>query len=165
MFKNESLDDIRQKKIVLRCIIISLFLLTQFATTLIRAQTPESYSNSIDINQSQQPATSVLPEQSLEPHKPARKIHRIGTAIPAPPDAVSIKSTEAGAIRRPTPLSSGCINCGTVDFINPSLQGNQLNAIINGVVAGTVAREVIRPGENTHSPQNPHFPRPLHGQD
>jgi len=165
MFKNESLDDIRQKKIVLRCIIIFLFLMTQFATTFIRAQTSESYSNSVNANQSQQPATSALPEQSPEPHKPARKIHRIGTAIPAPPNAVSVKSTEAGAIRRSTPPSSGCINCGIVDSINPSLQDNRLNAIINGVVAGTVAREVIRPGENTHSPQNPHFPIPLHGQD
>lgn len=158
MFKNKSLDDTRQKKIILRCMAISLFSMTQFATTCIRAQTSEPYSASANTQQSRQPATSALPEQLPEPNKPVRKIRRIGTAIPPPANAVSIKSTEAGAIRRPMPSPAGCINCGTVDFINPSLQGNQLNAIMNGVVAGTVAREVIRPGTSAHSPQNPHYP-------
>ncbi len=158
MFKNESICDIPQEKDVLCRIAALLFLMVQFEMSFVLAQTPESSQNSTNINQSDQSVTRALPKNLPEANKPTRKIHRIGTAIPAPPNAVSIKSTEAGVIRRPTSSPSGCMNCGAVDFIHQSTQGNQLNAIINGVVAGTVAREIIRPGTNIQVPQNPNYP-------
>ncbi|GKS68946.1 hypothetical protein W03_09500 [Nitrosomonas sp. PY1] len=116
-----------------------------FFAQLVMAQAP-GIRNPVDANQSQQPVMSTSPENLQESKtKSTRKIHRIGTAIPASPNAVSIKSTEAGMIRRSAtlPSSSGCTNCGIVDFVSQSLQGNQMNAIVTGVVAGTVAREVI----------------------
>ncbi len=76
-------------------------------------------------------------------NRPPRVIHRVGTAIPAPRNSVSIKSTDAGYIPR-QPAVSGCINCGIIDFIQRSTSGNVLNAITSGVVAGTIAREVNR---------------------
>ena len=76
-------------------------------------------------------------------NRPPRVIHRVGTAIPAPRNSVSIKSTDAGHIPR-QPAVSGCINCGVIDFIQRSTPGNALNAITSGVVAGTIAREVNR---------------------
>ena len=158
MFKNESMCDIQQKKNVLCRITTLLFLMVPFEIPFVFAQAPEPSQNSTNINQSDQSVIRALPENLPEANKPTRKIHRIGTVIPAPPNAVSIKSTEAGVIRRPTSSPSGCMNCGAVDFIHQSLQGNQLSAIVNGVVAGTVAREIIRPGTNTHVPQNPNYP-------
>ena len=157
MFKNESMCDIQQKKNVLCRITTLLFLMVPFEIPFVFAQAPEPSQNSTNINQSDQSVIRALPENLPEANKPTRKIHRIGTVIPAPPNAVSIKSTEAGVIRRPTSSPSGCMNCGAVDFIHQSLQGNQLSAIVNGVVAGTVAREIIRPGTNTHVPQNPNY--------
>lgn len=158
MFKNEPMCDIRQKKNVLCRITTLLFLMVPFEMPFVFAQAPEPSQNSTNINQPNQSVIRALPENLPEANKPTRKIHRIGTAIPAPPNAVSIKSTEAGVIRRPISSPSGCMNCGAVDFIHQSPQGNQLNAIINGVVAGTVAREIIRPGTNTQAPQNPNYP-------
>lgn len=87
--------------------------------------------------------TRPLPENPPDLNRQPRKIHRIGTAIPAPQSSISIKSTDAGIIRRPPP-TSGCTNCGIIDFVNKLGQGPGLNAIAGGVVAGTVAREVIR---------------------
>ncbi len=75
--------------------------------------------------------------------RPPRIIHRVGTAIPAPRNSVSIKSTDAGHIPRQSAVS-GCTNCGVIDFIQRSTSGNALNAITSGVVAGTIAREVNR---------------------
>lgn len=97
--------------------------------------------------------TRPLPENSSDLNKQPRKIHRIGTAIPAPRSSISIKSTDAGAIRRPSP-APGCPNCGIIDFVNKLGQGPGLNAIAGGVVAGTVAREVIR--------QTPHAQGTIH---
>ncbi len=107
-----------------------------------------------DLNQQQQLQSSNLPPQTSvenlsDPNKVQRKMHRIGTAIPAPQNAVSIKSTDAGHIRRLPPVA-GCSNCGIIDFVNKITQGSGLNAIASGVVAGTVAREVLR--------QSPHVP-------
>ncbi|TXI19375.1 MAG: hypothetical protein E6Q62_04285 [Nitrosomonas sp.] len=109
---------------------------------------------SSDLNQQQQLQSSNLPPQTSvenlsDPNKVQRKMHRIGTAIPAPQNAVSIKSTDAGHIRRLPPVA-GCSNCGIIDFVNKITQGSGLNAIASGVVAGTVAREVLR--------QSPHVP-------
>lgn len=102
----------------------------------------------------QNPTTQSSPENPSDQNKPPRKIHRIGTAIPAPQNSISIKSTDAGAIRRPPP-GSGCPNCGIVDFVNKIAQGPGLNAIASGVVAGTIAREVIRQTPYPHDINHP----------
>lgn len=99
--------------------------------------------------QSQRLTTQPSPESPPDVNRPPRTVHRIGTAIGAPRNSVSIKSTDAGAIPR-QPAASGCINCGVINFINRIGQGSGLNAIAGGVVAGTVAREIIR--------QNPYPP-------
>ena len=52
---------------------------------------------------------------------------------------------------RQPPPASGCINCGIVEFVNKIGQGNNLNAITSGIVAGAIAREIIRP----HSANQP----------
>ncbi|MBK7493660.1 MAG: hypothetical protein KBF68_07645 [Nitrosomonas sp.] len=98
--------------------------------------------------QSQYPATQP-PETPPDVNRPPRTIHRIGTAIGAPRNSVSIKSTDAGVIPR-QPSTAGCINCGVINSINRIGQGPGLNAIAGGIVAGTVAREIIR--------QNPYPP-------
>ncbi len=154
MSKNKFLDGVKRARLNWCVITMIPIFLAQFAM----AQAPGIH-NPADANQTQQPIMPTLPENLPESNtKPARKIHRIGTAIPAPPNAVSIKSTEAGMIRRPAPLlsSSGCTNCGVVDFVNQSLQGNQMNAIVNGVVAGTIAREVIRPRNAENNLNSPY---------
>ncbi len=88
-------------------------------------------------------APQSLPETPPDLNKPRRTVHRIGTAISAPRNSVSIKSTDAGAIRR-QPTASGCANCGIINSINKIGQGSSMNAIAGGIVAGTVAREIIR---------------------
>jgi hypothetical protein len=122
--------------------IITIIMLSTLDVNFIFAQaTPTDYSPQ-QIPDSHSPATQP-PSNPLDLNKPPRKIHRIGTAIPAPPNSISIKSTDAGAIHRRSP-TSGCSNCGIIDFVNKIGQGPGLNAIASGVVAGTVAREVIR---------------------
>jgi len=103
-----------------------------------------------------QPAPPEIPPDLNS--RPPRAVQRIGTAIPPPRNTVSIKSTDAGAIPRQSPLS-GCINCGVVDFVNKMGQGAGLNAIVSGVVAGTIAREVI--GHMPH-PQGGYHPQSGH---
>lgn len=90
-----------------------------------------------------------LPEIPPDLNKPPKTIHRIGTAISAPRNSISIKSTDAGVIRRQSP-ASGCINCGTINSINKIGLGSNMNAIAGGVVAGTIAREVIRHAPYSH---------------
>ncbi|MCE7914735.1 MAG: hypothetical protein DYH15_08635 [Nitrosomonas sp. PRO4] len=132
---------------------VIMFMLIQLLTLAsIRITAAQTLSS--DINQQRQHQSSNLPPQSpaenlSDSNKPQRKVHRIGTAIPAPQNAVSIKSTDAGSIRR-LPSAAGCNNCGIIDFVNKITQGSGLNAIASGVVAGTVAREVLR--------QSPHVP-------
>ena len=93
--------------------------------------------------------------------RPPRAVQRIGTAIPPPRNSVSIKSTDAGVIPRQSPMS-GCINCGVVDFVNKIGQVPNMNAIVSGVVAGTIARGVI--GQVPHGPHSGdmHHPHDSH---
>lgn len=89
------------------------------------------------------------PETPPDTGKPPKATHRIGTAVSTPHNSVSIKSTDAGIIRRQPP-ASGCANCGIIDFVNKITQGSGLNAIAGGVVAGAVAREVLRQAPHPH---------------
>lgn len=102
----------------------------------------------------QNPTTQPLSESPSDQNRPPREIHRIGTAIPAPQNSISIKSTDAGRIRR-QPAAAGCINCGIIDFVNKISQGTGLNAMASGIVAGTVAREVIRQTPHPHGLTHP----------
>ena len=141
------------------------------AASITYAQSPNpDHSNqppSRQQNLTTQPAHESPPGLS----RPPRTIHRSGTAISTPRNSISIKSTDAGIIHRQPP-TSGCINCGIIDFVNRIGQGNSLNAIASGVVAGTVAREIIHPhgtsrpdtmggahgdhGDNMANPNNPY---------
>jgi len=108
-------------------------------------------------SETQNLTTQSLPPDTPLDSKPPRTIHRIGTAIGAPRNSISIKSTDAGAIRRQSPVS-GCINCGIINSINKIGQGSGMNAIAGGVVAGTVAREIIRQTPHPHNPDYPQAP-------
>ncbi|PXW91194.1 hypothetical protein C8R34_101103 [Nitrosomonas sp. Nm84] len=121
-------------------VILAISIFSILAANSAFAQSSDTAQN---YQQPSEPTTRPLPENPSDLNKQPRKIHRIGTAIPAPRNSISIKSTDAGAIRRPPP-TSGCTNCGIIDFVNKLGQGPGLNAIAGGVVAGTVAREVIR---------------------
>jgi hypothetical protein len=101
--------------------------------------------------------TQSLPSNILLDSKPPRTIHRIGTAISAPRNSISIKSTDAGAIRRQSPVS-GCTNCGIIHSINKIGQGSGMNAIAGGIIAGTVAREITRQIPHPHNPDYPQAP-------
>lgn len=94
--------------------------------------------------------TQRQPEEISDQPRPPRKIQRIGTALGTPPGSVSIKSTDAGPVHR-RPTKSACSNCGIIDSINKI----NLNTIAGGVVAGTIAREVIR-----QAPQAYPYPHP-----
>ncbi|MBS0299561.1 MAG: hypothetical protein JSR32_06465 [Proteobacteria bacterium] len=117
-------------------------------------------SSGVDQDQRRQPQSQRLttqpsPESPPDVNRPPRIIHRTGTAIAPPRNSVSIKSTDAGIIHRQPP-ATGCSNCGIIDFVNKIGQGPGLNAIVGGVIAGTVAREVMR--------QNP-YPQGTNGSD
>ena len=125
----------------------------------------------VDIAFAQSSSSIQNPSSPPDLNNPPRTIHRTGTAIGAR-NSISIKSTDAGIIHRQPP-ASGCTNCGVIDFINKMGQGNSLNAIAGGVVAGTIAREVMRhatphshgsnhpntmsgvPGDHGHTMTNP----------
>ncbi|UJP00520.1 MAG: hypothetical protein LZF64_01665, partial [Nitrosomonas sp.] len=54
------------------------------------------------------------------------------------------------------PAASGCINCGVINSINRIIgQGPGLNAVAGGVVAGTVAREIIHQNPYPHDTNYP----------
>ena len=108
-------------------------------------------------SETQNLTTQSLPPDTPLDSKPPRTIHRIGTAIGAPRNSISIKSTDAGAIRRQSPVS-GCINCGIINSINKIGQGSGMNAIAGGIVAGTIAREIIRQTPHSHNPNYPQAP-------
>ena len=137
------------KSVILMTIISGLF--TTNSTLAQSSGTQQSYQQPA---RPQSPTTQSSPENRPDQNKPPRTIHRIGTAIGAPRNSISIKSTDAGAIRRQPP-GSGCTNCGIVDFVNKIGQGPGLNAIAGGVVAGTVAREVIRQTPYPHDINHP----------
>lgn len=139
-------------------------ILTVMATAIAVAQQPVSESSQHSLPQSQSPMQQPIPATPPGIDKPPRAVHRIGTAIGAPRNSVSIKSTDAGIIHRQPP-AAGCSNCGIVNFVNRIGQGPGLNAIAGGIVAGTIAREVlqqsqhhpgiIHPETGDHHPINP----------
>ncbi len=124
-------------------------ILTVCATTVAFAQSSGANQDQRQQMQSQRLTTQPAPESPPDVNRPPRIIHRTGTAIAPPRNSVSIKSTDAGIIHRQPP-TAGCSNCGIIDFVNKIGQGPGLNAIAGGVIAGTVAREVMR--------QNPYPP-------
>lgn len=123
--------------------IVTIIVLSALDVNFIFAQATNTDYIQQQAPSSQNLTTQSLPENPPNLNKPPRKIHRIGTAIPAPPNSISIKSTDAGTIHR-RPPASACSNCGIIDFVNKIGQGPGLNTIVSGAVAGTVAREVIR---------------------
>ena len=124
--------------------IVAAIILSTFTVNITFAQSPDTDQSYQQSARPQNLTTQPLPENPPDLNRPPRIIHRVGTAaIGVPRNSISIKSTDAGIIRR-QPLASGCINCGIIDFVNKIGQGPGLNAIVSGVVAGTVAREVIR---------------------
>lgn len=120
--------------------VVSASISSMFIVDITFAQSPNAdHSNQTPLR-SQSLTTQPVPESPPDLNKPPRTIHRIGTAISTPRNSISIKSTDAGIIHRQPP-ASGCINCGIIDFVNKIGQGNNLNAIASGIVAGTVARK------------------------
>ena len=129
--------------------VVSASISSMFIVDITFAQSPNAdHSNQTPLR-SQSLTTQPVPESPPDLNKPPRTIHRIGTAISTPRNSISIKSTDAGIIHRQPP-ASGCINCGIIDYVNKIGQGNNLNAIASGIVAGTVAREIIRPHGTNH---------------
>lgn len=131
---------------------VSTIFLTVCATTAAFAQSSGAYQD--QRQQSQRLTTQPAPESPPDVNRPPRIIHRTGTAIAPPRNSVSIKSTDAGIIPRQQP-AAGCSNCGIIDFVNRIGQGPGLNAIAGGVIAGTVAREVMRQNPYPHGTGNP----------
>ncbi|MDR4521525.1 MAG: hypothetical protein R3E36_13205 [Nitrosomonas sp.] len=93
---------------------------------------------------------------------PVRTMQRTGTAIVGARNSVSIKApmpVSFIAPQRHPPLSplpqsgSNCINCGIIDFINIA-QGNAINAMASGIIAGTIARKTV----NMHIRKPDHTP-------
>lgn len=124
--------------------VVATSIFSMFAFDIVFAQSQNAdQSNQLPLNLQGLVAQSI-PENPPDLSRPPRTIHRIGTAISTPRNSISIKSTDAGTIPRQPPVS-GCINCGIVDFVNKVGQGNNLNAIASGIVAGTIAREIIHP--------------------
>lgn len=156
------------KKTCLHAILISMIIF--FASQHAAAQTGDVYDQNELPQQQQTLSTRSLPPTpgiKPDPHMPVRTMQRTGTAIVGARNSVSIKSTDAGIVHRPAapsaPLSplpplpqsgSNCINCGIIDFINIA-QGNAINAMASGIIAGTIARKI---GEHGAHPQTDHTP-------
>jgi len=124
--------------------VVSASIFSLFAVDITFAQSPNADHRNQPPSNSQNLIPQSAPDSPPDLSRPPRTIHRVGTAISTPRNSISIKSTDAGTIPRQPP-TSGCINCGIVDFVNKIGQGNNLNAIASGIVAGTIAREIIRP--------------------
>ncbi len=92
------------------------------------------------------------PAQKPESGMTGRAIDRTGTAFSGR-NSVSIKSTDAGQIPR-YQQNSGCINCGTVDFINVIGQGG-IDLITGGIISGVIRNKVFQHGHGQHYPVNP----------
>lgn len=129
--------------------VVSTSIFSLFAVDIACAQSPNADHRNQPPSNSQNLIPQPVPESPPDLGRPPRTIHRVGTAINTPRNSISIKSTDAGIIPRQPP-ASGCINCGIVDFVNKMGQGNNLNAIASGIVAGTVAREIIHPHGTNH---------------
>lgn len=150
-----------RKKTCLHAVLISMIIF--FASQHAAAQTGDVYDQNELPQQQQTLSTRSLPPTpgiKPDPHMPVRTMQRTGTAIVGARNSVSIKSTDAGIVHRPAapsaPLSplpqsgSNCINCGIIDFINIA-QGNAINAMASGIIAGTIARKI---GEHGAHPQS-----------
>jgi hypothetical protein len=135
---------------------LSASIFSIFSVNITFAQSPSADHSNQPPSRSQSLTTQPVPESPPDLSRPPRTIHRVGTAISTPRNSISIKSTDAGIIHRQPP-ASGCINCGIVDFVNKMGQGNNLNAIASGIVAGTIAREIIRP-HGTNQPDTTGIP-------
>lgn len=135
---------------------LSASIFSIFSVNITFAQSPSADHSNQPPSRSQSLTTQPVPESPPDLSRPPRIIHRVGTAISTPRNSISIKSTDAGIIHRQPP-ASGCINCGIVDFVNKMGQGNNLNAIASGIVAGTIAREIIRP-HGTNQPDTTGIP-------
>jgi len=153
-----------RKKTGLHAVLISVVIF--FASQHAAAQSDAMHAQS-GLPQQHTLSTSSLPPRpgiKPDPHMPVRTMQRTGTAIVGARNSVSIKSTDAGIIHRPAaasaPLSplpqsgTSCINCGIIDFINIA-QGNAINAMASGIIAGTIARKI---GEHGAHPQPDHTP-------
>lgn len=133
-----------------KLVLVSAVILGSFSATDACAQSANvDQQGHRQLPRSQSLTTQPLSESPPDLNRPPRIIHRTGTAIGAPRNSISIKSTDAGIIYR-QPSASGCINCGIIDFVNRIGQGGNLNAIASGVVVGTIAREIIRQTPHPH---------------
>lgn len=99
------------------------------------------------------------PAHQPEANMTGRAIDRTGTAFSGR-NSVSIKSTDAGRIPR-YQQNSGCINCGTVDFINVIGQGG-IDLITGGIISGAIRNKVIRHGQDQHYPIDPRLGGNMH---
>ncbi|MCW5608362.1 MAG: hypothetical protein KIT26_09945 [Nitrosomonas sp.] len=137
-----------------------------FASQHTAAQSGDIHTHNESPQQQTHATSSLPPRPGIKPdsHMPVRTMQRTGTAIIGARNSISIKSTDAGIIHRPAapsvPLSplpqsgSSCINCGIIDFINIA-QGNAINAMANGIVAGTIARKIGEHGAHPHTDHTP----------
>lgn len=137
--------------------VVSASVFSMLSVDIALAQSPNADHRNQPPSNPQSLTTQSAPESPPDLGRPPRTIHRVGTAISTPRNSISIKSTDAGTIPRQPP-ASGCINCGIVDFVNKMGQGNNLNAIASGIVAGTVAREIIRPHGTNQPDTTGHMP-------
>lgn len=100
------------------------------------------------------------PTHKPEPNMTGRAIDRTGTAFSGR-SSVSIKSTDAGRIPR-YQQNLGCINCGTVDFINVIGQGGNIDLITSGIISGVIRNKVIRHSQDQHYPIDPRMSGNMH---
>lgn len=135
--------------------VVTAIIFSLFAVNIALAQSSSSAQNL---------TTQPLPESPPDLNRAPRTIHRTGTAISGARNSISIKSTDAGIIHRQPP-ASGCINCGIVDFVNKMGQVGGLNAIAGGVVAGTVAREIMQYAPHPHGANHPNPAGGHHGNN
>lgn len=122
-----------------------------------------SYAVMIEIESAvAQSSQSIAPNPAhkSEPNMTGKTIDRTGTAFSGR-NSVSIKSTDAGRIPR-YQQNSGCINCGTVDFINVIGQGGGIDLITGGIISGVIRNKVIRHGQNQHYPVDPRISGNMH---
>lgn len=120
-------------------------------------------TNESEAQQSARQSLIPVPGSKPDLYPPPRTMQRTGTAIKGARNSISIKSTDAGIIHYPpatipqsTPFpqasaQSGCINCGVIDFIRIIGQENTHSAITSGIVAGTIAKEIVEHGAHPHS--------------
>ena len=144
--------------------------ITLIIAAILTAQTVIAQLTQLEEPVHQQTNTqSYIPKPGFKPEQKfsSRAMQRTGTAINGARNSISIKSTDAGIIHYPpavstapypniapglpnAPSAAGCINCGIIDFINIVGQGNALNAIASGIVAGTIVKKIGGYGAYSH---------------